>query len=292
MLAAVRGRVMTVWNHGGMMDRRSERRRAIGGAWVLAALPGVVVLLSTALAATTNIVTDMLPESWHWAQDPVLMLSTFIGLTVLAVVLAIVQQRLLGNEMTTVGRERPAWELRSPTVLRGLTRLLQLLQVLVVLAGIVFGVRLVIAHADSIKEALDFGPFRSERQIIQQVSGPAPWTIEGYGYRYSVEGIRRTLHKGKAFQPRPSLTITGSVTRIQESRFTDMRFQIYDQGGNLLEAVPFEGSGTGNPPLNQRSKLVIVVWDSNPKATSLTIIIDDFYWPAERDLILRDVPIG
>lgn len=179
---------------------------------------------------------------------------------------------------------------RTRSVLDGFGPLFRLLRVVVVLAVVALGVQQAIVHAGSVGDLLDFGPFRSERQIIQQASGAAPWTVEGYGYRYSVESVIRTSHDDK-FQPRPSLTITGFVTQTQKSNFSSMEFQIHDQDGNLLENVPFEGSGGGNPPLNQRAKLVIVSWDASPPSQLLTITIHDFYWPAERDLILRDVPV-
>ncbi|MGH3887374.1 MAG: hypothetical protein ACRDSZ_12550 [Pseudonocardiaceae bacterium] len=174
-------------------------------------------------------------------------------------------------------------------VLSGLSRLLRLLPVVVVLVVVALGVQQAIVHAESVGDLLDFGPFRQERQIIQEVSGPPPWTVEGYGYRYSVESITRTSHR-KKFQPQPSLTITGFVTQTEVSRFSSKEFQIHDHDGNLLDYAPFEGNGNGGPPLNQRAKLVIVVWDANPSAQLLTITIHDFCWPAERDLVRQIVP--
>jgi hypothetical protein len=53
-----------------------------------------------------------------------------------------------------------------------------------------------------------------------------------------------------------------------------------------LEKVPFQGSGNGNPPLNLRAKLVLVVWEADPRAQLLTITVHDFFWPAERNLTL------
>jgi hypothetical protein len=100
----------------------------------------------------------------------------------------------------------------------------------------------------------------------------------------------RTSHR-ENFQPEPSITITGFVTITEADRFSAMEFYFHDQGGNVLDGVPFEGSGSGNPPLNQRSKLVSVIRDADPQASFLTITIHDFYWPAGRDLILADIPV-
>jgi Domain of unknown function (DUF4062) len=120
------------------------------------------------------------------------------------------------------------------------------------------------------------------------------WPVEGYGYHYSVESVARTSHngfRGSNHGQWSSLTITGFVTRTQKKDYSNMQFKIYDQDGNLLEKVPFQGSGDGNPPLNQRERLVLVYWEADTPAQSLTITFHDFYdRSAERDLTLR-VPV-
>src|SRR5213078_4489404 len=72
-------------------DRRRRMR-----AWVLAALAGVVVLLTATLGAATNISTGLLPKGrgWTWMQNPAVMWSVVAVLAVLLIVLAVVQHRL------------------------------------------------------------------------------------------------------------------------------------------------------------------------------------------------------
>jgi hypothetical protein len=158
------------------------------------------------------------------------------------------------------------------------------------LAIVAIGVQQVAVRAGSLLDTLGFPRFQSAHQITQQAIGPPPWTVEGYGYRYTVESVVRTSHR-EHFQPKPSITITGFVTITEANQFSAMEFSFHDQGGNALDGVPFEGSGSGNPPLNQRAKLVSVIWDADPQASFLTITIHDFYWPAGRDLILADIPV-
>jgi hypothetical protein len=161
------------------------------------------------------------------------------------------------------------------------------LAIIAVLAAVGFGVQQAITYLGSLP---DLGG-EPARQIIQDATGPGPWTVEGYGYRYTIEKVVRTSHDDQ-FTPRGSLTLTGYVTVTAKSRFVHKEYQFRDQADNLLEGVPFQGEGTGDPPLNQRTKLVSVIWDAKPRASRLTVTIHDFYWPAGRDLILRGVPVG
>ena len=163
------------------------------------------------------------------------------------------------------------------------------LVVVAVLAGVgVCGHQVVTTFDD----LFDGGPFKRTGQIVQEATGPGPWTVEGYGYQYTVEGVARTSHEGQNFKPRDSITITGYVTVTKGSQFARKQYQFRDQADNLLEDVPFEGAGTGDPPVNQRTKLVSVVWDAGPRASRLTITIHDFYWSAGQDLILRGIPVA
>ena len=66
-----------------------------GRGWVLAAIAAVVVLLTAALGAATNISTGILPD-WGWLKDPVVMWSVVAGATALLMVLAVLQLRLSG----------------------------------------------------------------------------------------------------------------------------------------------------------------------------------------------------
>lgn len=139
-------------------------------------------------------------------------------------------------------------------------------------------------------DLLPDNPFSRKGQIIQDATGPGPWTVEGYGYRYTVEKAARTRHEGQGFKQRDSLTITGYVTVTRGSDFAHKDVQVRDQADNLLEALMGQGEGTGDPPVNQRTKLVTVVWDAAPRATTLTLTVHDFYWSAGQDLILRGIP--
>jgi hypothetical protein len=134
-------------------------------------------------------------------------------------------------------------------------------------------------------------PFlQSRTPVIVAAVGAPPWTVEGYGWKYTVVSVERTVSKWQS-QQRPSLTITAYVERTNASDFSNMTFRISDQAsGAALEDVPFQGGGDAKPPLHQRSKLVHVVWDTDPLASLLSITLHDFYWPDGRDLILRNVP--
>jgi len=129
-------------------------------------------------------------------------------------------------------------------------------------------------------------------EISASATGPAPWTVEGHGIRFEVASTKRTSSSWMG-QTKPSITITAYVTRTAKADFKAMNYRISDQAsGAVLESVPFGGgTGDGDPPLNQRSKLVFVVWDASPKATRLTFTLHDFYWADGRDLILRNVPV-
>ncbi len=128
-------------------------------------------------------------------------------------------------------------------------------------------------------------------QVARDAQGSPPWTIEGYGWRYTVESVIRTNSEWQ-FKRRPSITVTAYVTRTVRNDFSKMEYLVSDQvSGAALDGVPFEGGGNGDPPLNQRSKLVHVVWDTDPPTTHVTIVLHDFYWPDGQDLILRNVPV-
>ncbi|WP_117211487.1 hypothetical protein [Allorhizocola rhizosphaerae] len=139
---------------------------------------------------------------------------------------------------------------------------------------------------------LPLPPFmRQAEQITIDARGGPPWTVEGHGWRYTVESVVRTTSEWQ-FKRRPSITVTAYVTRTVASDFSRMEYLLSDHAtGAALDGVPFQGGGNGDPPLNQRSKLVHVVWDTDPPAKRLTITLHDFHWPDGQDLILRDVPV-
>jgi hypothetical protein len=94
-------------------------------------------------------------------------------------------------------------------------------------------------------------------------------------------------------QTRPSITVTAYITRTDASTFSHIEYRISDEAsGAALEEVPFGGgSGDGDPPLNQRSRLVTVLWDTEPRTAHLTVTLHDFYWPDGKDVVLRGVRV-
>jgi hypothetical protein len=156
--------------------------------------------------------------------------------------------------------------------------------VLVVLAG------LFVALTRADLSGIPLPPFlESPKQITVEATGPAPWTIEGYGWRYTVESVTQTTSEWQ-FEKKPSLTIVAYIERSEDSFHPAMEYRISDQAsGAVLDSVPFQGGGDGSPPLHQRSKLVHVVWDTSPRASRLTITLHDFYWPDGQDLVLSGV---
>lgn len=126
---------------------------------------------------------------------------------------------------------------------------------------------------------------------VQDATGSPPWTVAGYGFRYTVISVTRTTSSW-AGQSKPSITVTSCVTRTEPSNYSNMMYRISDQASSsVLDSVPFQGSGDGNPPPHQVSRLISVVWDIVPQATRLTIIVHNFYLPDSSDLILRNVRV-
>lgn len=152
---------------------------------------------------------------------------------------------------------------------------------------VVLGIIVAIARLD-----LPFPFTQQAKQITVEAQGNPPWTVEGFGWRYSVVSVARTRSEWQ-LKTRPSLTITAEVLRTQStSSFAHMQYRVSDQGsGILLEEASFSSGGDGDPPTNLLSRLVHVVWDTEPQAKTLTIVLHDFYWPDGRDLILRNVPV-
>ncbi|WP_067459998.1 caspase family protein [Actinomadura macra] len=162
-------------------------------------------------------------------------------------------------------------------------------------AALVTGVLVAVSNAGPLLERvreLDIGPFRSAKPVIVDATGKPPWKVEGYGFRYSVEKVTRTSSEWQ-FKRKPSITITAYATRTRKGSFARMEYRYGNQGsGAALDTVPFQGSGDDEPPLNQPSRLVAVVWDTDPRARHLVVTLHDFYWPGGRDLVLRNIPVG
>jgi uncharacterized protein DUF4062 len=207
-----------------------------------------------------------------------------------------------GGRVTAIPARSPARPRSGPRRFGPLPRPLRVILALAAVPVFVLVVQQAI-NTGSVGDPPDSGPVQTTPQPTQPTPQPtqtAPqivrgfWPVEGFGYHYSVESVARTSHEGFTrgkYQRWSSLTITGSVTQTQKNDYSNMEFKIHDQDGNLLEKVPFQGSGDGNPPLNQRERLVLVYWESDTPAQSLTITVHDFYWSAERNLILRGVPV-
>ncbi|MFE9450508.1 protein kinase [Streptomyces sp. NPDC006739] len=128
-------------------------------------------------------------------------------------------------------------------------------------------------------------------QAARQAPGRGPWKVSGYGWTYTVESVSRTTSEWVP-DPRPSLTITADLERGSADEFSHMTYRVSDPGsGTVLDADPLASSGDSEPPARQRSRLVQVFWDTDPRATHVTITLHDFYWPAGRDLVLKDIPV-
>ncbi|MFF0869787.1 hypothetical protein ACFYUV_49090 [Nonomuraea sp. NPDC003560] len=135
-------------------------------------------------------------------------------------------------------------------------------------------------------------PFlEADEPIRKNASGPPPWTIHGYGWRFTVERTARTVSRWMG-RTRPSIVVTAYVTREERQFASRMIYRISDRAsGSELASVPFQGGGDGDPPLGQRSKLVFTVWDTSPRASRLTVTLHDFHWPDGRDLVLGEVRV-
>lgn len=126
---------------------------------------------------------------------------------------------------------------------------------------------------------------------VQDATGPPPWTVSGYGFRYTVVSVTRTTSTW-AGQSKPSIIVTSCVTRTEPSDSSHMIYRISDQASSIaLDSVPLQGDGDGDPPLHQVSRLISVVWDVVPQATHLTIIVHGFFWPDSSNLVLRNVRV-
>jgi hypothetical protein len=122
-----------------------------------------------------------------------------------------------------------------------------------------------------------------------EANGPAPWTISGMGYTYEFEGITRTQSTVFGGEFAASLTISGHVTRTAEMSFTSMSYNVRTESGVVLGRTP-DSVWEGDPTLNQRLPIKIVVYDSNPAAKTLTVTISDFF-RSDQDLIMKDIPV-
>jgi hypothetical protein len=127
--------------------------------------------------------------------------------------------------------------------------------------------------------------------IVDAIAPSPPWTVRGHGLIYSVIKVTRTM-SGWGGDEKPSITVTADVTRTKPSDYHRLQYRFSDEESGIeLKRVPFEDKGSENPSLNQRSRLVTVLWDVDPPITRLTITLHDFFWPDGKDLILKGVPV-
>lgn len=133
---------------------------------------------------------------------------------------------------------------------------------------------------------------KTPASIIVEAVGTAPWTVKGHGLTFSVISVTRTMSRWEGEKSKRSITVTADVMRTKLSDFHNLEYRFSNQeNGFELEKVPFESQGRESPALNQRSRLIIVLWDTDPPTTTLRVILRDFYWSAKKNLILKEVPV-
>jgi hypothetical protein len=135
---------------------------------------------------------------------------------------------------------------------------------------------------------------KTKTSVMKSAIGTPPWTVRGYGLIYSVINVTRSMSKWEGEEGKPSITVTADVTstELSDDDFHSLEYTFSDQEtGVELDMVPFASRGRENQALNQRSRLITVLWDGDPHTTTLTITLHDFYWPARKNLILKDVPV-
>ncbi|RZU49406.1 caspase domain-containing protein [Krasilnikovia cinnamomea] len=202
-----------------------------------------------------------------------------------------VPMAVAGRALTAARPVAPAPSRPSMPAVSRRPRRYRMLWVVVLLAALGFAVQQAVVNKDEILGWLPSSPFTPARQITVDAVGQGPWKVEGYGYRFELTSIKRTTNEGPKSRHQASITITGYVTVTEGTTHSRMQYTVTAKDGTLLENVPFTGSGTGNPPVNQRTKLVLVDWDTNPRTKAVTVVIHDFFWPQGKDLILRNVPV-
>jgi hypothetical protein len=143
---------------------------------------------------------------------------------------------------------------------------------------------------------VEFGPgivekFQGPGPVVHEAVGPAPWVIEGQGYRYEIESVARTSFSPRLGESRTSaLVINGHVTRIDSRSFSSMSVVVRNQDGTALDSVRDQGQWEEFPTRDQRLPIKMVVYDSDPLASHVTITINDFH-VRNGDLTLRNLPI-
>jgi hypothetical protein len=121
----------------------------------------------------------------------------------------------------------------------------------------------------------------AEASVIKNAIGGPPWTVRGHGLIYSVIDVTRSMNRWESEEAKPSITVTADVTRTEPSDYHSLEYSFSDQDSGIeLDMVPFASRGRENPAPNQRSRLIMALWDVEPHITTLTITLHDFYWSA------------
>ncbi|MEU4515384.1 caspase family protein [Nonomuraea wenchangensis] len=145
---------------------------------------------------------------------------------------------------------------------------------------------------DRIPDVLSLGQPAADDWRDAKTTGEPIRTAKGDGFTYELIRAIRTNSKW-GHEVRPSITVIGYATRTTKSKYASMNYRFSNaDNGAALEGVPFQGGGDGDPPVRQRSLLVSVVWDTQPRAKHITITMHDFFWPGDRDLVIRKVPVS
>ncbi|MGW0631139.1 caspase family protein [Streptomyces sp. NPDC002758] len=159
---------------------------------------------------------------------------------------------------------------------------------------VALGPALVNAVEKTVGEISSLGPDSSESetgQIIETASGKAPWTVRGYGLRFTVTGISRTVGPFGPNEGKPCLKIEATIERYESADYTGPELKVFDQAGNLLDFDEFSSSGDLDPSLHVKSRVVRVVVETEAHPSSLKLYIHDFYWKKGKDLVLSEVPV-
>jgi hypothetical protein len=126
---------------------------------------------------------------------------------------------------------------------------------------------------------------------VQSATGPGPWIIKGQGYIYEIVSASRTATTPDMGEPTASLTVRGFVTRTAQMDATSMSWELRNQDGVELKLEdPDPTTWEEAPTLDQRLPIALVVYDSKPEATTLTLAVSDFY-RSDGGLILRNIPV-
>jgi hypothetical protein len=129
---------------------------------------------------------------------------------------------------------------------------------------------------------------------VVQVTGPGPWIVEGDGFRYEIVSATRTTTTPFMGEPSPALAVRGFVTNTAHGGFANMDWELRNQDSFKLQGDPVDPTGAtiweAEPTPGQKLPIMLVVIDSKPGATTLTLTVTDFFHRDE-PLILRDIPV-